>query len=301
MIDESQIENADIEKEFIDNGKYKITNIKPLESNLKYFININQLAIIINNWDIDLIDAAIYDYMKAFIGCDNKKIQRLEIEGKSYKWIAYQKIINDMPILKIKSKDAIANRLNNLCEIGLLEKYTNKDDGNKTYFRLGGNSDKMEFIDLRVQTLPLPIENGNPSVSSSVTLTDLYRHNTYINDTTNYNTIKTGNSDENTSSLPKPQKEVKHKIRDNVLLTDKEYQEIKSKYSADEIEWMLDKLSNWKHQTGRKYKSDYHALNGWVKDTLSQKKEKENIPQKKELTLQEQYAIEKERLKKANA
>ncbi len=58
-------------------------------------------------------------------------------------------------------------------------------------------------------------------------------------------------------------------------MTQTEYDKLLEKNGQFKLDWMLDKLSNQKHSTGLRYKSDYHAVLSWVdkafQSTSSQK------------------------------
>jgi len=63
----------------------------------------------------------------------------------------------------------------------------------------------------------------------------------------------------------------KVKYKDNVLLLKKEHDTLIEKYGEEATEWMIDKLSNYKLSKGKKYKSDYGAINTWVVDDAKKK------------------------------
>ncbi len=69
----------------------------------------------------------------------------------------------------------------------------------------------------------------------------------------------------------KESKVIKLEIISNVFLTDIEFEKIKVEFQSD-YELALKKLSNYKNSSGKKYKSDYHALIGWVKDQIEKEK-----------------------------
>jgi hypothetical protein len=73
---------------------------------------------------------------------------------------------------------------------------------------------------------------------------------------------------------PKRQYEVKEQVRPNVRLSRKEIEALKKDYSDDEITRMLDKLSDYKSNTGRNYSSDYQAIRKWVYKTLEEPEKK---------------------------
>ena len=54
--------------------------------------------------------------------------------------------------------------------------------------------------------------------------------------------------------------------RDNVLLSEAEYNKLIERDGKVAVNWMLDKLYNYKLANGKKYVSDYGAINSWVRD-----------------------------------
>jgi hypothetical protein len=69
---------------------------------------------------------------------------------------------------------------------------------------------------------------------------------------------------------PKPKKsaisEPKISFRENIYLTQKQYDQLLKDNSKEKVEWMFDKLDSVKASRGLKYKSDYHTMvkGGWV-------------------------------------
>jgi hypothetical protein len=53
-------------------------------------------------------------------------------------------------------------------------------------------------------------------------------------------------------------------VKDNVILKITEKETLIKKYNQKGYEWMINKLSNYKLSHGKKYKSDYGAINSWV-------------------------------------
>ena len=64
----------------------------------------------------------------------------------------------------------------------------------------------------------------------------------------------------------------KNKIREHVFLSQPELNKLYSEYLEHEVSWMLDKLNDYKASKGVQYKSDYHAINMWVKDAFRKAK-----------------------------
>lgn len=69
---------------------------------------------------------------------------------------------------------------------------------------------------------------------------------------------------------PEQQKKVekakKYKYAEYVTLTRDEYTKLCVEYTEDAAKEMIDILNNYKGSKGKKYKSDYLTIRGWVKD-----------------------------------
>ena len=84
---------------------------------------------------------------------------------------------------------------------------------------------------------------------------------------------------DNQAILSKKEKELnknnnnnKNKIREHVFISQSELNKLNSEYLEHEVSWMLDKLNDYKASKGVQYKSDYHAINMWVKDAFRKAK-----------------------------
>lgn len=64
----------------------------------------------------------------------------------------------------------------------------------------------------------------------------------------------------------------KNKIREHVFISQSELDKLNSEFSEHEVNWMMDKLNDYKASKGVQYKSDYHAINMWVKDAFRKAK-----------------------------
>lgn len=62
----------------------------------------------------------------------------------------------------------------------------------------------------------------------------------------------------------KPICDIKEQVRPNVRLSRKEIDLLKNQYSNEDIAKMLDKLSEYKTNSGKTYSSDYQAITRWV-------------------------------------
>ena len=65
---------------------------------------------------------------------------------------------------------------------------------------------------------------------------------------------------------------VKIKIREYVFISQSELDKLNSEFLEHEVNWMLDKLNDYKASKGVQYKSDYHAINMWVKKAFEKEK-----------------------------
>lgn len=64
------------------------------------------------------------------------KMIKIEIEGVQYAWVEYKKILEDLPLLDIK-KQALYERLQKMCEFGILKHETVKAGGTYSYYGFG--------------------------------------------------------------------------------------------------------------------------------------------------------------------
>lgn len=64
----------------------------------------------------------------------------------------------------------------------------------------------------------------------------------------------------------KKEKEEKYKYAEFVALTHIEYEKLCIEYTEEAAKEMVDILNNYKGSTGKRYKSDYLTIRGWVKD-----------------------------------
>lgn len=85
-------------------------------------------------------------------------------------------------------------------------------------------------------------------------------------DSDNKNKNKNDNKNYNKSVINKIN------IRPFVSISQSELDKLNSEYLEHEVNWMLDKLNDYKASKGVQYKSDYHAINMWVKKAFEKEK-----------------------------
>lgn len=64
----------------------------------------------------------------------------------------------------------------------------------------------------------------------------------------------------------------KIQVREFVYISKYELDKLYSEYLEHEVNWMLDKLNDYKSSVGKTYKSDYGAINNWVKKAFEKEK-----------------------------
>jgi hypothetical protein len=84
---------------------------------------------------LDHSDALILQEIKDFYASGRMVTQ--DINGKEYFWVKYKMLIESLPVLGIKSRDAIYRRLMKMVACGVLEHQTVKRNGTYSYFRFG--------------------------------------------------------------------------------------------------------------------------------------------------------------------
>lgn len=109
----------------------------------KYTIQINQYAAIENGLELDIIDLAVFDYIKSF--ANSKSCAKVQTPEGEYLWISHQNIIDNLPLIGIKTKRGILKRLDNLIEAGLLAKHPDCQKYGKTLYTFGPKYDCIEF------------------------------------------------------------------------------------------------------------------------------------------------------------
>lgn len=112
-------------------------------------IGFNQKMAVDN--DLDQSDLNILNWIMTF--SLSSKMVTYHKDGKTFLWVQYQAIIEDLPIMKINSKRIIAKRLDILVEKGFLDKEVQKNNGNYTYFAILDKTIEMKFN--RENTLPM--------------------------------------------------------------------------------------------------------------------------------------------------
>ena len=151
---------------------------------MKYTITINQKVIVESGLDIDLQDAAILDWMMQF--SHSPKINKLFVENRMYYFFSYDKIISDLPILKLK-KDTVYRRIKNMSDLGLLVASPDNQSMQRPYYAFTGlllslfisDENKISIHNKSKPTETNPYPYGNKSVPPTDENPNYYNINNY--------------------------------------------------------------------------------------------------------------------------
>ena len=92
------------------------------------------------DYGLDLNDLAILRWFVDFKESGN--MRSMEIGGDVYYWVFYEKILEELFIIKLQ-KSAIYKRLKKMCDCDILKKKTVSCGGNYSYFALGENYQEL--------------------------------------------------------------------------------------------------------------------------------------------------------------
>ena len=155
---------------------------------MQYNVQYNQKALIEYNErnkgnEIDIYDAIIINSIDAIIQ-NWGNLQSMDIGKNVYYWIAYDKLLNELPSLNISTKNGLAKRLKRkLIDNDLLKRFIVQEDNSKTFFRI---TDKGSLLLVRHKGVPNGIdtdERESPPRTTGTKGTD----DRQTNNNTNYN------------------------------------------------------------------------------------------------------------------
>ena len=201
---------------------------------MKYTILINQAAAIANFGDkLDIIDLMIFDYIHGFLTeCENMVDQ-----NGIWFWISHKKIMEDMPLLGIKTKRPLLIRINKLIDCGILERHPNSKDLARSYYKQGKNFKCLVFQRHKDNCVP----EAPPTIKEDIAPTILKSEDYIIKD--NYISIEGC---------------------DNLKITEDEYGRLVSDYDESLAEEFCRELATYKRNNRKKYVHDYGAIQSWV-------------------------------------
>ena len=125
------------------------------------------------DYGLDLNDLAILRWFVDFKESGN--MRSMEIDGDVYYWVFYEKISEELFIIKLQ-KSAIYKRLKKMCDCDILKKKTVSCGGNYSYFALGENYQELIKSQKYIKTKSPKKNNTSPdenTTSSNDSLVDL--------------------------------------------------------------------------------------------------------------------------------
>lgn len=105
---------------------------------------------------LDYVDAAILRYFIDFR--ETKKMTTKIINGEPYYWVKYESILEEYPILNIKTKDSMYRRLKKLEEARVLKHVTIRSNGTYSYYTTAENY--LELVS-KIETDRNPSQTDN--------------------------------------------------------------------------------------------------------------------------------------------
>lgn len=142
--------------------------------------------------NVDVTDLTILRWFVDFSHTD--KMTKITENGKTYYWISYQSIIDDLPILNI-GKRMIATRLQKLVSSGILTSLLKKDCGTFTFYGFGHMYESLlceniSTVDNKLTGGCKNISNRGVNKLATGVSIDLQPKNSYTKkqNTKNYNT-----------------------------------------------------------------------------------------------------------------
>lgn len=117
---------------------------------MKYNLFINQFAAVRMAIEVDIVDLSIFDIVEALI--NSKSAVSILKEGTIWYRIPARLIIEQGPLLGIRTERGIAKRLDSLIAAGLLERNSDNDRMQGCFIRLGRRYDEYKFY--RNETTP---------------------------------------------------------------------------------------------------------------------------------------------------
>lgn len=145
---------------------------------MKYNLFINQFAAVRMAIEVDIVDLSIFDIVEALI--NSKSAVSILKEGTIWYRIPARLIIEQGPLLGIRTERGIAKRLDSLIAAGLLERNSDNDRMQGCFIRLGRRYDEYKFY--RNETTP-----GGTNVPGG------WNENSSNNNIINNNILPTGN------------------------------------------------------------------------------------------------------------
>ena len=114
---------------------------------MKYTIlGFNQEKALELGFDVD--DLLIIRWFVDFYS--SSKMIKMNVGDKTYAWVNYSRVIEDIPILNMK-KDTLSRRMKKICETGIMEHETLKQGGTFSLYKLTDKYDQLISTDKKTE------------------------------------------------------------------------------------------------------------------------------------------------------
>lgn len=281
---------------------------------MKYTILINQYAAVNSGLDLDLIDLAIFDFIKDFANCAS--CVKMHTPEGIYFWISHKLILEAMPLLNIKTSQGMIKRIDNLIKAGILQKHPNCELYNKTLYCFGENYELLTFTEKAARILTgvdTPKQKLMPPINESLGVP--------INESLGYNINNTDNTNNDNNiapqidfaapvpviEQPEESKDKKTLFRNSEIYklvkfdetgAGVDYSEFEKKFATPEFEtvdlvYYFHAVSDWSDQKNMK-----RTKNGWLATVRNFIR---GDVEKKKLHLKPEYKAPTQRLNVAGA
>lgn len=222
---------------------------------MKYNIYINQYSAVASGLDIDLIDLAIFDMIKDFANC-NECVKINTPEGVFF-WISAQKIMDDMPLLGIKTKNGIMKHIDRLCDAQILVKHPNCQHYKMQLYQFGENYDKMLFdVSTTNKSEQVPTKVYSDRQQKLIVSTNESLHNNNINNNNINNNIEEKNNNE-LLSKSEDRKTLFANSEIGKLVQGKDFSKFFKRYEEHvnegvDMEYYYDAVNSWSYKSNTK-------------------------------------------------
>lgn len=93
----------------------------------------NQKILMDSGFKLDITDGAIIDFINSFV--HSEKVHKMIHLGKTYYWISYGLVANELPILDLK-RDTLYRKFKAYIDMGLLDAHPENKQLNRAYFAI---------------------------------------------------------------------------------------------------------------------------------------------------------------------
>jgi phage replication O-like protein O len=219
------------------------------------------------------IPNVIFDYWMTRLTPAEFKVL-LCICRKIFGWHKYKDLISLRQIEQMTglAKSSIVKNIETLIELGLINKIKSKDEFDGSDAPNQYEINVIEKPEISQENIGGSTLSGHPPVLS-VDTPRVHSVDTQKKDLTKeniQNNTRGGKSFSSSKNKVDPPEKIE--VCPEVRLTEKEVESLKKEFGNSGALEMLKILSNYKLSSGKTYKSDYHAVIGWVKDRYLEKK-----------------------------